>query len=39
MEPDGSIRTVSYAADDYSGFNAVVSKSGPTVHDEPISHY
>lgn len=32
VEPDGSIRTVDYTADPINGFNAVVSKSGPTVH-------
>lgn len=32
MEPDGSIRTVDYAADDINGFNAIVSKSGPNIH-------
>lgn len=32
MEPDGSIRTVDYTADDKNGFNAVVSKSGHSVH-------
>lgn len=32
VEPDGSVRTVDYTADDHNGFNAVVSKSAPTVH-------
>lgn len=32
LEPDGSIRTVDYAADDINGFNAVVSKSGLSLH-------
>lgn len=32
VEPDGSVRTVEYTADDHNGFNAVVSKSAPTVH-------
>lgn len=32
MEPDGSVRTVDYTADDKNGFNAVVSKTGYTVH-------
>lgn len=32
VEADGSIRTVDYTADDVHGFNAVVSKSAPTVH-------
>ncbi|CAG9771550.1 unnamed protein product [Ceutorhynchus assimilis] len=38
VEPDGSIRTVSYVADPVHGFNAVVSKSGPNVHVEPEQH-
>ncbi|VVC93508.1 unnamed protein product [Leptidea sinapis] len=32
VEPDGSIRTVDYTADPVHGFNAVVSKSGPSIH-------
>lgn len=32
VEPDGSIRTVDYTADPIHGFNAVVSKTGPTIH-------
>lgn len=28
----GSVRTVDYAADDISGFNAIVSKSGLSIH-------
>ncbi|XP_055531763.1 cuticle protein 8-like [Wyeomyia smithii] len=32
VEPDGSVRTVDYTADDHNGFNAVVTKSGPSVH-------
>ncbi|GAB0096170.1 cuticle protein 8-like [Sergentomyia squamirostris] len=35
VEPDGSVRTVDYHADDVNGFNAVVSKSVPTVHAAP----
>lgn len=35
VEPDGSVRTVDYTADDHNGFNAVVSKSGPSVHHAP----
>ncbi|XP_077285078.1 cuticle protein 7-like [Arctopsyche grandis] len=27
VEPDGSVRTVEYSADDHNGFNAVVSNS------------
>lgn len=36
VEPDGSTRTVSYAADDHNGFNAVVHKTGHAVH--PVSN-
>lgn len=32
VEPDGSIRTVDYEANDISGFNAIVSKNGLSVH-------
>lgn len=32
VEPDGSVRTVEYTADDHNGFNAVVHKTAPTVH-------
>lgn len=32
LEPDGSVRTVDYAADDINGFNAIVSKSGLSLH-------
>ncbi|XP_069668719.1 uncharacterized protein [Periplaneta americana] len=32
LEPDGSVRTVDYTADDHNGFNAVVKKSGPSRH-------
>ncbi|XP_053675278.1 larval cuticle protein A2B-like [Anopheles nili] len=35
VEPDGSVRTVDYTADDVNGFNAVVSKSAPSVHAAP----
>ncbi|KAG5880411.1 hypothetical protein JTB14_003082 [Gonioctena quinquepunctata] len=31
-DPDGTLRTVHYTADDHNGFNAVVQKSGPGVH-------
>jgi len=31
VEPDGSIRTVTYTADDVNGFNAVVDRSAPAV--------
>ncbi|KAH8408083.1 hypothetical protein KR222_003051 [Zaprionus bogoriensis] len=36
VEPDGSIRTVDYTADPIHGFNAVVTKSGPTVHAQSL---
>lgn len=32
VEPDGSVRTVEYTADDHNGFNAVVHKSGHASH-------
>ncbi|XP_063922403.1 cuticle protein 19-like [Zophobas morio] len=32
VEPDGTIRTVTYTADDHNGFNAVVSRAGHAVH-------
>lgn len=32
MEPDGTVRTVHYTADDHSGFNAVVTRSGHAAH-------
>ncbi|KAG5894312.1 hypothetical protein JTB14_015552 [Gonioctena quinquepunctata] len=35
LEPDGSIRTVDYVADSVNGFNAMVSKSAPSVHATP----
>ncbi|KAG5880414.1 hypothetical protein JTB14_003085 [Gonioctena quinquepunctata] len=31
-DPDGTLRTVSYTADDHNGFNAIVQKSGHAVH-------
>lgn len=37
VEPDGSVRTVEYTADDHNGFNAVVHKSAPTVHHAPVA--
>lgn len=37
LEPDGSIRTVDYTADDLHGFNAVVKKTGPSRH--PVSRH
>ncbi|RZC41726.1 Chitin bind 4 domain containing protein, partial [Asbolus verrucosus] len=38
VEPDGSIRTVDYIADPVNGFNAVVSKSAPSLHIPPVKH-
>ncbi|XP_026321127.1 cuticle protein 21-like [Hyposmocoma kahamanoa] len=32
VEPDGNIRKVEYTADPISGFNAVVTRTGPNVH-------
>ncbi|KAJ3653416.1 hypothetical protein Zmor_012669 [Zophobas morio] len=37
VEPDGSVRTVHYTADDHNGFNAVVSKSGHAAHPAPVA--
>lgn len=39
VEPDGSVRTVDYTADSVNGFNAVVSKSVPTVHNAPLEKH
>lgn len=36
LEPDGTIRTVHYTADDHNGFNAVVTRTGHAVHPQPI---
>ncbi|XP_050669133.1 cuticle protein 19-like [Leptidea sinapis] len=34
VEPDGSLRTVDYTADDHSGFNAIVHRTPPiTLHE------
>lgn len=41
VEPDGSVRTVDYTADDKNGFNAVVKHSGSHYHPsgiKPTSH-
>ncbi|KAJ8966925.1 hypothetical protein NQ314_003220 [Rhamnusium bicolor] len=38
-EPDGTLRTVHYTADDHNGFNAVVEKSGHPVHPAPAPVY
>ncbi|XP_041976767.1 cuticle protein 8-like isoform X2 [Aricia agestis] len=32
LQPDGSVRSVHYTADDHHGFNAVVENSAPAVH-------
>ncbi|XP_026751028.1 cuticle protein 19-like [Galleria mellonella] len=32
VEPDGTVRTVDYSADDHNGFNAVVNRQGPAGH-------
>ncbi|KAJ2939712.1 hypothetical protein O0L34_g14435 [Tuta absoluta] len=32
VEPDGTVRTVNYSADDHNGFNAVVSRTGHAAH-------
>jgi hypothetical protein len=37
LEPDGSVRTVDYTADDHNGFNAVVKRTGPSRH--PVSKH
>lgn len=31
-DPDGTLRTVHYTADDHNGFNAVVSRNGKAEH-------
>lgn len=36
LEPDGSVRTVDYTANDLTGFNAVVKKIGPNLHPTPL---
>ncbi|XP_076262726.1 larval cuticle protein A2B-like [Rhynchophorus ferrugineus] len=32
VEPDGSRRTVNYASEPHTGFNAIVHRSGPQIH-------
>lgn len=34
VEPDGTLRTVTYTADHKNGFNAVVSRTPPAHHHE-----
>lgn len=36
VEPDGTIRKVTYTADHHNGFNAVVTKSGHAAHPAPV---
>lgn len=36
-EPDGTLRTVHYTADDHNGFNAVVTRSGHAIHPQVVS--
>ncbi|TMW51055.1 hypothetical protein DOY81_003871, partial [Sarcophaga bullata] len=36
VEPDGSVRTVDYTADDHNGFNAVVHKTAPKIVAAPV---
>lgn len=36
VEPDGSVRTVDYTADDHNGFNAVVHKTAPKIIAAPV---
>ncbi|CAB3243096.1 unnamed protein product [Arctia plantaginis] len=35
LQPDGSVRSVEYSANDHKGFNAVVHNSAPSVHPAP----
>ncbi|CAH1104982.1 unnamed protein product [Psylliodes chrysocephalus] len=35
-EPDGTLRTVHYTADDHNGFNAIVTRSGHAVHPQIV---
>ncbi|CAH2075407.1 unnamed protein product, partial [Iphiclides podalirius] len=39
LQPDGSVRTVDYSANDHTGFNAVVHNSAPAVHPAPAHGY
>ncbi|KAL0840206.1 hypothetical protein ABMA28_015495 [Loxostege sticticalis] len=38
VEPDGTVRTVNYSADDHNGFNAVVSRAGHAAHPAAAAH-
>lgn len=35
-DPDGTVRTVHYTADDHNGFRAIVEKDGYAVHPTPL---
>lgn len=37
VEPDGHRRIVQYSADEHNGFNAVVTREGPTHHAAPVA--
>lgn len=39
VEPDGTTRTVNYSADDHTGFNAIVQKTGHAVHPVSPKHF
>ncbi|XP_061728737.1 cuticle protein 21-like [Cydia pomonella] len=39
LQPDGSIRKVTYTADHHNGFNAIVHNSAPTVHEHAPAHH
>lgn len=39
IEPDGSVRTVEYTADDHNGFNAVVKKTEPKIAHHHHHHH
>ncbi|XP_061728738.1 cuticle protein 19-like [Cydia pomonella] len=39
LQPDGSVRKVTYTADDHNGFNAVVENSGPSHHVYSSQHH
>uniref|UniRef100_A0A6P7G750 Cuticle protein 19-like n=1 Tax=Diabrotica virgifera virgifera TaxID=50390 RepID=A0A6P7G750_DIAVI len=35
-DPDGTLRTVHYTADDHNGFNAIVEKDGHSIYPQPV---
>ncbi|XP_063361304.1 cuticle protein 8-like [Cydia amplana] len=39
LQPDGSVRKVTYTADHHNGFNAIVHNSAPTVHEHAPAHH